>query len=62
MLRLELQVRAWKDHAPIHGCGMLVVNPPWKFDAEARPLLDWLAKALAQDRLASGKVDWLAPE
>jgi 23S rRNA (adenine2030-N6)-methyltransferase len=62
MLRLELQVREWKDKEPIHGCGMLVVNPPWKFDTEARPLLDWLAKALAQDRLAGAKVDWLTPE
>jgi 23S rRNA A2030 N6-methylase RlmJ len=41
---------------------MIVINPPWKLDIEARPLLDWLARALAQDSAARSKVDWLVPE
>jgi len=41
---------------------MLVVNPPWKFEAEARPLLDWLQQALAPDEGGNVRVDWLAPE
>jgi 23S rRNA (adenine2030-N6)-methyltransferase len=41
---------------------MLVVNPPWKFEAEARPLLDWLRQALALDDRGSVRVDWLAAE
>jgi len=39
-----------------------VVNPPWKFEAEARPLLDWIWRALAPDGAGGVKVDWLAPE
>ena len=62
ILRLELRVREPGLDATIPGCGMLVINPPWKFDAEARPLLDWIWRALAQDGAGGVKVDWLAPE
>jgi 23S rRNA (adenine2030-N6)-methyltransferase len=64
ILRLELLVRN-PDPVPgptMPGCGMLVVNPPWKFDAEARPLLDWIRHALSADGAGGVKVDWLAPE
>ena len=62
ILRLELLVRKRDADTPIPGCGMLVVNPPWKFDAEARPLLHWLWRALTPDGAGGVKVDWLAPE
>jgi len=62
VLRLELLVRKRDADTAIPGCGMLVVNPPWKFEAEARPLLDWLWRALAPDGAGGVKVDWLAPE
>ena len=62
VLRLELLVRKRDAGTAIPGCGMLVVNPPWKFEAEARPLLDWIWRALAPDGAGGVKVDWLAPE
>jgi 23S rRNA (adenine2030-N6)-methyltransferase len=62
VLRLELLVRKRDADTAIPGCGMLVVNPPWKFEAEARPLLDWLWRALTPDGAGGAKVDWLAPE
>ena len=62
ILRLELRVREPAEDAPRPGCGMLIVNPPWKFDAEARPLLDWIWRALAQDGSGGVKVEWLVPE
>jgi len=62
VLRLEMLVRSAKERETVPGCGMLVVNPPWKLDAEAKPLLDWLAQALAQGSAARSKVDWLVPE
>jgi 23S rRNA (adenine2030-N6)-methyltransferase len=62
ILRLEMLVRSPRDRETVPGCGMLVVNPPWKLDAEARPLLDWLAGALAQDGAALARTDWLVPE
>jgi 23S rRNA (adenine2030-N6)-methyltransferase len=62
VLRLELQVRKRDATTAIPGCGMLVVNPPWKFEAEARLLLHWLWRALTPDDAGGVKVDWLAPE
>jgi 23S rRNA (adenine2030-N6)-methyltransferase len=62
ILRLELRIREPAPDSPAPGCGMLVVNPPWKFDAEARSLLGWIWKALAEDGAGGVKVDWLVPE
>jgi 23S rRNA (adenine2030-N6)-methyltransferase len=62
VLRLELWVRERNAAAPIPGCGMLVVNPPWKFEAEARSLLDWLWRVLAHDGAGGARVGWLVPE
>jgi 23S rRNA (adenine2030-N6)-methyltransferase len=61
MLRLEFAV-APEQTQTIPGSGMIVVNPPWHFDAEARVLLDWLWRALAVDGAGGSRVDWLAPE
>lgn len=62
ILRLELAVGREAGSPYMSGCGMVVVNPPWKFDAEARPLLDWLAQALSQGAGGGSKVGWLVPE
>lgn len=62
VLRLELAVRPEGWRATLRGCGMLVVNPPWRFEAEARALLDWLWRALAVEGAGGVKVDWLASE
>lgn len=43
----------------MRGCGLLLVNPPFGFDAEARALLAPLAQALAQGPRPQWTVDWL---
>ena len=62
VLQLELTVRRRDESGIIPGCGMLVVNPPWHFDEEARPLVAWLAKKLALDDAAAARTEWLVPE
>jgi 23S rRNA (adenine2030-N6)-methyltransferase len=62
ILRLELAVHPEPWTASLRGCGMLVVNPPFRFDAEARPLLDWLWRALAPAGEGGQRVGWLVPE
>jgi len=62
ILRLEMRIREPAPDTPAPGCGMLVVNPPWKFDTEARSLLGWIWKALAEDGAGGVKVEWLAKE
>ncbi|MBI3918468.1 MAG: 23S rRNA (adenine(2030)-N(6))-methyltransferase RlmJ [Betaproteobacteria bacterium] len=62
ILRLELATAPRDQTRVIPGSGMLVVNPPWHFDTEARPLLQWLWGALAVDGAGGTRVDWLVPE
>jgi 23S rRNA (adenine2030-N6)-methyltransferase len=62
VLRVELLVRTPGASAFMPGCGMLVFNPPWHFVEEAQAIVPWLAKKLALDAGASGRVDWLVAE
>jgi 23S rRNA (adenine2030-N6)-methyltransferase len=60
ILQLELWVRPEGWTASLRGCGMLVVNPPYRFDGEAEAIVAWLASVLAAD--GGYRVRWLAPE
>ena len=62
ILQLELAVRdaGWSGH--VRGCGMLIANPPFGFDATARAILEWLWPALSQDGEGGQRVAWLASE
>jgi 23S rRNA (adenine2030-N6)-methyltransferase len=62
ILRLELSILPSAPADTIPGSGMLVVNPPWHFDTEARVLLDWIWRALAVNGAGGSRVDWLVPE
>jgi 23S rRNA (adenine2030-N6)-methyltransferase len=62
ILKLELTVAPESWTATMRGCGMLIVNPPWKLDATAKALLAWLADALAQSGSGGSSVRWLVPE
>jgi 23S rRNA (adenine2030-N6)-methyltransferase len=62
LLQLELLVREPDDTEFIPGCGMLVVNPPWRFDGEARTILEWLQPKLAVTGQGKSMVEWLVPE
>jgi 23S rRNA (adenine2030-N6)-methyltransferase len=62
VLRLELTVRERGESGIISGCGMLVINAPWRFDEEATPMLRWLAGALAMNGAGGARVDWLVAE
>ena len=62
VLRAELVVRERDETGIIPGCGMLVVNPPWRFDDETKTIVQYLAKKLAVSGKGAAKVDWLVPE
>src|SRR5437870_13570699 len=47
-LACELTIAGEDATFKMKGCGLLVINPPWQFEAEARPLLAFLAPTLAQ--------------
>ena len=42
IVALELLIREPLDPARLNGCGLLIVNPPYQFEAEAEPILDAL--------------------
>jgi 23S rRNA (adenine2030-N6)-methyltransferase len=44
------------------GCGVLVINPPWRSAGPLHELATWLAPVLAQADGAAGGVHWLMPE
>lgn len=46
----------------LNGCGMLLVNPPWKFDRQLEELLPALTQRLAQGRFGQHRVQWLVGE
>jgi 23S rRNA (adenine2030-N6)-methyltransferase len=60
ILQAELSVRPDTFTGALRGCGMLVVNPPYRFDAEAEAIVAWLASVLAAD--GGCRVRWLVPE
>jgi 23S rRNA (adenine2030-N6)-methyltransferase len=61
-LAVELTIAGELSNVKMKGCGLLVINPPWRFDEEALPVVLYLARALAQEPGGSGRVDWLVPE
>ena len=60
VLHAELLVRA--DHSPLllNGCGVAIVNAPWRIDAALAPLLPALKTVLAQADGASHQLRMLA--
>ena len=62
VLRMEIMVRERDETGIIPGCGMLVVNPPWQFDREAKQIVDYLRGKLVVSGKGGAKVDWLVRE
>lgn len=61
MLKCELSVHPSSWQSSLRGCGLIVVNPPFGFDAEARQIVTWLVPVLQQST-GSGQVQWLVGE
>jgi 23S rRNA (adenine2030-N6)-methyltransferase len=48
-LLCELAVRPQEDDFGMHASGMLIINPPWRFDIQLGHLLPRLAEVLVKD-------------
>ena len=62
ILQLELSVVPDGYSEGMRGCGMLVINPPFGFEAQARSMLKWLQPVLSRENGGSQRVVWLAGE
>jgi 23S rRNA (adenine2030-N6)-methyltransferase len=61
ILRAELCVAATAEEGPLGGCGLIVVNPPWRLETELSVMLPALAAALTAGA-ESYRLDWLTAE
>jgi 23S rRNA (adenine2030-N6)-methyltransferase len=59
VLAAELSIRPADSPLRLNGCGILVINPPWKLDATIARMLPGLCAALAQSPRATQRVWWL---
>jgi 23S rRNA (adenine2030-N6)-methyltransferase len=62
ILELELSVMPENWAVSLRGSAMLVVNPPFGFEEEARAVLAWLWGILSEERQGRWRVEWLVPE
>jgi len=63
--QLVCEVCVWPDDTPVglNGCGLLVINPPWKFSEDADEALQWLFPHLRmQENGGHAAVRWLVGE
>ena len=62
ILQLEISVRPREWMLTMRGCGLLVVNPPFGFEAAAHAILAWLWPVLSQEKEGGQQVKWLVAE
>ena len=62
VLCAELLLHPDNSALRLNGCGMVIVNPPWKFERQLGELLPQLSKHLAQGRFGQHRVEWLTRE
>ena len=62
ILQLEIAVRNPGFSGSMRGCGMLVANPPFGFEAVARRIFAWLWPLLSQNGEGEQSVRWLVSE
>ena len=62
MLHAEFLIAPFAQDRHFVGCGMVLVNPPWKVDDTIESCLHWLREPLQQDSEALAQISWLTPE
>lgn len=62
ILQLEISVHPREWMLTLRGCGLLVANPPFGFEAAARAILAWLWPVLSREGKGEHRVKWLASE
>ena len=62
VLQIEISVHAEDWTLGMRGCGLIVVNPPFGFDALAQAIVGWLEPLLANGAVPPALVRWLVPE
>ena len=61
-LYAELTIAGASSELRMKGCGLLMLNPPWRIETEIRAVLPTLVEKLRVDDGARATCDWLVPE
>lgn len=59
---VELSVAGDESPVKMKGCGLVIVNPPWRFENDAAEIARFLAPVLGQEPGAAARLTWLVPE
>lgn len=59
VLVTELLLHPDNSALRLNGCGMAIINPPWKFEQQLESLLPALQSLLSQGRFGQTRVQWL---
>ncbi len=62
ILKLDFALENEDWSLTMRGCGMLIVNPPWQFEGEAKAMLAWLWPVLSVKKTGGVTITWLVPE
>ena len=60
-LKVELRIREAFTGGGLAGSGLLIINTPWKLDAELRVIVPALAQRLGLGDWGQASVEWLVP-
>jgi len=59
VLAAELLLHPDNSALRLNGCGMAILNPPYRFDRQLEELLPVLRELLAQSRYGAQRLEWL---
>ena len=62
LLTLEWLVNGADDPARLNGCGLVIVNPPFRMEGQMRILMPWLVEHLSHGPGARFELTWLSSE
>ncbi|MFP1981952.1 23S rRNA (adenine(2030)-N(6))-methyltransferase RlmJ [Lonsdalea quercina] len=62
ILQIELAVLPDRDRHGMTASGMIVINPPWKLEAQMKSVLPWLHQVLVPEGTGHTRVEWVVPE
>jgi 23S rRNA (adenine2030-N6)-methyltransferase len=58
----ELLLHPDNSSLRLNGCGLAIINPPWRFERTLEELLTALREHLAQSRYSEQRIEWLGSD
>lgn len=62
ILQIELGVQPDSEERGMTASGMIVINPPWKLEAQMQAIMPWLYQTLVPGDQGHILIEWITPE